>query len=267
MVTGKKYKLKLSTQRATVYLKQIEHVLDAADLTMDSQKKQIERHDVADCILQTIKPIAFDLSRDIAATGRFVIIDNYEIVGGGIITRHLSEDSLVSEHVDRREFSWEKSNIASLERAGRFGQKPKFIVVTGLADDLQMKFAKELEEKLFRGGYNVYYLTITNLLQGLDSDLGNPGDEREESIRRLGELARIFTDAGQIFITNIPGLDLYEIETLKTLNQPNEILVIDLEEELQKSGLGENIKENLTPLLEQVRKLLYQKDILLDYNI
>lgn len=265
MVSGKKYKLKLATQRATVYLKQINSVLDAAELTLDTQKTQIQRHDVADCILQTVKPIAYDLSREIAATGRFVIIDNYEIAGGGIITESISEADYLNEHVSQREVSWEKSNISSLERAARFGQRPKFIVITGTNDPVQVKVAKALEEKLFHGGYNVYYLALSNLLHGLiDSGIGNKDDEREESIRRLGELARIFTDAGLIFITNILGMDQYEIEILKALNQPNEILVIDLDELLQP---GDPACEDLRVQLELVEKLLYQKDVLLEYYI
>lgn len=265
MVSGKKYKLKLATQRATVYLKQINSVLDAAELTLDTQKTQIQRHDVADCILQTVKPIAYDLSREIAATGRFVIIDNYEIAGGGIITESISEGDYLNEHVSQREVSWEKSNISPLERAARFGQRPKFIVITGTNDPVQVKVAKALEEKLFHGGYNVYYLTLSNLLHGLiDSGIGNKDDEREESIRRLGELARIFTDAGLIFITNILGMDQYEIEILKALNQPNEILVIDLDELLQP---GDPARADLRVQLELVEKLLYQKEVLLEYYI
>lgn len=265
MVSGKKYKLKLATQRATVYLKQIERVLDAAELTFDTQKNRIERHDVADCILQTVKPIAYDLSRDIAATGRFVIVDNYEIVGGGIITESIAERDYINEHVSEREVSWEKSNISAVDRAARFGQQPKFIVITGTTDAVQAKIAKALEEKLFKAGHNVYYLAISNLLHGLfDSDPENHGDEREESIRRLGELARLFTDAGQIFITNISGLDQYEIEIIKTLNQPNEILVIDLDEFIHQDDPSE---KTFPVLLEQIEGLLYQKDILLEYYI
>jgi len=265
MVAGKKYKLKLATERATVYLKQIERVLDAAELSVDTQKDRIERHDVADCILQTVKPIAYDLSRDIAATGRFVIIDHYEIAGGGIITGSIAETDYIKTHVSEREVAWEKSNISPEQRASRFGQRPKFIVITGTFDGLQANVAKGLEEKLFRNGHNVYYLAIANLLHGLfEAGLGRGEEEREEDIRRLGELARIFTDAGLIFITDIPRLDSYEIDILKALNQPNEILVIDLDEYVSSRDTA---GESLEILLKKIETVLYQQDIVWDYSI
>jgi bifunctional enzyme CysN/CysC len=270
MVRGKKYKMKLVTQRATVYLQKIERVLDASNLNSD-QKSQIDRHDVAECILQTVKPIAFDLSREIEATGRFVIIDNYEIVGGGIITEnHTADESVIGAHVSQREIAWEKGNISAAARAAKLHQRPMFVVITGEEGNNQTPLVKALEEDLFKNGHGVYYLSISNLAQGLDSDVKNSGGDREESIRRLGELARIFTDAGQIFITNIPGLDDFEIEILKKLNAPNEILVINLGTDLADTKawtLNAALNGDFDDLLQQIKKILYQKDVLLEYYI
>jgi bifunctional enzyme CysN/CysC len=270
MVTGKKYKMKLVTHRATVYLQKIERVLDASNLNSD-QKNQIDRHDVAECILQTIKPIAFDLSRELEATGRFVIIDNYEIVGGGIITEyHETHESVIAAHVNQREILWEKSNISAAARAAKFHQRPMFVIITGEEGKNQTPLVKALEEDLFKSGHSVYYLSISNLAEGLDSDVKHNGDDREESIRRIGELARLFTDAGQIFITNIPSLDEFEIEILKKLNAPNDILVINLGSDLTGTNaltLNAVLNGNFHDLLQQIKKILYQKDILLEYYI
>jgi bifunctional enzyme CysN/CysC len=270
MVPGKKYKMKLVTQRATVYLQKIERVLDASNLNSD-QKSQIDRHDVAECVLQTVKPIAFDLSRDIEATGRFVIIDNYEIVGGGIITEsHEACESLIGVHVNQREIAWEKSNISAAVRAAKYHQRPMFVIITGDEGQNQIPLTKALEEDLFKNGHGVYYLSISNLAEGLDSDVKNSVDDREESIRRLGELARIFTDAGQIFITSIPGLDDFEIEILKKLNAPNEILVINLGTDLAETKaltLNAALNGDFHELLLKIKKILHQKDVLFEYSI
>jgi bifunctional enzyme CysN/CysC len=271
LVQGKKYKLKIATNRASVYLKQLIKVLDASDLTVQVNPGRVNRNDVAECILQTIKPIAYDLSSEIETTGRFVMIDDYEIVGGGIIIESIADyQSMISEHVARREYAWAKSSITPADRAARFSQKPKFIVISGGEDHIQEKLAKALEEDLFKQGHSVYYLGITNLSSGLDSDVQNAEEDREEHIRRLGELAHIFTDAGQIFISNIPGLDEAEIEVLKILNEPNEILVVNLgingfenyPVALNLNGAGE-----IESSIHAIKKMLQQKEVLLEYYI
>lgn len=254
MTPGKKYKLKLTTQRATVILKQIDYVLDAAELAADTGKNRIDRHDVAECVLQTPKPIAYDLSREIAATGRFVIIDQYEIVGGGIITESLPEDAGTA----RQEIlQWEKSRVSPLERGARFGQKPVLIVLTGLGDAMLLQVAQGLEERLFRTGRHGYCLGLTNLLREF---AGDHSDQREIYIRHLGELGRILADAGQIAIMPIPELDAYEIDILNRLNHPDEVVVINLA--AQPESGGDKIKAMPEDVQEQLEQLLYAKEIL-----
>jgi len=84
MIMGKRYKLKLHAARAA-YLTAVHTVIDASDLTTVANRRQIERHDVAHVTLETLKPVACDPALDIPQTGRFVIIDDYEIAGGGVI--------------------------------------------------------------------------------------------------------------------------------------------------------------------------------------
>ena len=84
MVYDKEYKLKLWIQQVPVTIKSIVHVLNASDLTYH-KNSYVSQHEVAECILQTNESIAFDYSNEIANTGRFVIVDNYDIAGWGII--------------------------------------------------------------------------------------------------------------------------------------------------------------------------------------
>lgn len=227
LVKNKKYKLKLATLRAPVRLIEIVNVLDASDLSSDRGKHEVERHEVADCIFETAKPIVFDLSRDIEATGRFVLVDNYEIAGGGIITENASaSSSSLQEHIRQREAGWEPSAIPAAIRASRYGHRSKFVVVTGASEAANKMIAQALEKRLFDESNIAYYLGIANIDRGLDTDVLDAFDQREERVRRLGELARILTDSGQIFITTITDVDVHDIERLKTLNAPNEILVI-----------------------------------------
>ncbi len=227
LVKNKKYKLKLATLRAPVRLVEIVNVLDASDLSSERGKQQVERHEVADCIFEATKPIVFDLTADIEGTGRFVLVDNYEIAGGGIITGDAAaSSSILQEHIRQREAGWEHSAIPDAVRASRYGHRSKFVVVTGASEAANKAIAQALERRLFDQSCVAYYLGIANIDRGLDSDVLDAFDQREERVRRLGEVARILTDSGQIFITTITDVDVHDIERLKALNAPNEILVI-----------------------------------------
>ena len=227
LVKNKKYKLKLATLRAPVRLMEIVSVLDASDLSSERGKHEVEKHEVADCIFEASKPIVFDLSRDIEATGRFVLVDNYEIAGGGIITENASAStSSLQEHIRQREAGWEPSVIPAPIRASRYGHRSKFVVVTGASEEANKAIAQGLEKRLFDESNIAYYMGFANIDRGLDIDVLDTFDLREERVRRLGELARILTDSGQIFITTITDVDVHDIERLKALNAPNEILII-----------------------------------------
>lgn len=126
MVKGKNYKLKIVTQQVPVVLSQVMSILDASELSSITSKSEISRHDVAECILETLKPVAFDKVIDVSATGRFVIVDNYEIVGGGIILAPLFADrSVVKDHVDIRERNWERSAITQINELKSISINPR----------------------------------------------------------------------------------------------------------------------------------------------
>jgi bifunctional enzyme CysN/CysC len=271
LIKNKKYKLKLATLRAPVRLVEIVTVLDASDLSSERGKQQVERHEVADCIFEATKPIVFDLSVDIEGTGRFVLVDNYEIAGGGIITENASTaNSSLQEHIRQREAGWEHSAIPETVRAIRYGHRSKFVVVTGASEEANKAVAQALEKRLFDESYIAYYLGIANIDRGLDSDVLDPFDEREERVRRLGEVARILTDSGQIFITTITDVDVHDVERLKTLNAPNEILVIVVgkaEYENVHAHVQIPDGENLPTAMDRVCTYLREQEIITDYCI
>jgi len=104
MIKNKKYKLKIASARVTVRLAEVLSCIDATDLTSIQGKQQIDRHDVAECVLETTSAIAFDTIDDIQSTGRFVVVDNYDISGGGIITHSTDEnESTINQQIDKRE--------------------------------------------------------------------------------------------------------------------------------------------------------------------
>jgi len=130
-VKGKTYKLKIATQHVPVILSEIVSVMNASELS-SVVKPHVDRHEVAECILEAMKPVAFDTVGDIAETGRFVIVDNYKISGGGIILAPVYDDqSTLKQHIKKRDFEWERSHITPEKRAGKYEHKSALIVIAG----------------------------------------------------------------------------------------------------------------------------------------
>ncbi len=271
MIKQKEYKLKLGSARATVKLAEICNTLDASDLTYSKSKQQIDCRDVGECILETTRPIAFDTTSASETTSRFVIVDNYEIAGGGVVVENLSAgESLLQQHIRDRENNWEAGLVQPEQRAEANRHKAKFIVFTGAQGSGKRAVAKALEQGLFQNGKNAYYLGVANIDRGLDADLGSQSDSAGERLRRIGELARILTDAGLIFITTIDDADDYDIETLKLLNEPNDILVVNLGENgfsRYQPDLQIQTFENLDDAVAEVAALLKTREIIIDYQI
>jgi bifunctional enzyme CysN/CysC len=90
---GRPYTLKLGTARVSAHLESIERVLDASTLDSVTDRTSVLRNEVADCVLKLRHPIAFDLSSSIAATSRFVLVDNFSISGGGVVRDALAADA------------------------------------------------------------------------------------------------------------------------------------------------------------------------------
>lgn len=269
-IKGKRYKLKIGSDRTYAELSEILNVIDAAELNSFKGKQQLDRHDVGLCVIETSKPIAFDLVEDIENCGRFVIVDNYDIAGGGIILRKADEkETIFASHIKDREFAWEKGFISPALRHSRNHHKGKFVVFTGDSSVLAGECAKILEEELFNFRFNAYYLGISSVIRGLEADMG-AGEtfDREEHIRRIGELARIMTDAGLIFITSVERLDKFESEKLRMLNLPNEIIVVNVsKEELERADANFNPSQSTAEIVSGVLKLLGTSNVIPNYVI
>ncbi|MDD5458146.1 MAG: GTP-binding protein [Phycisphaerae bacterium] len=268
MIKGKRYKLKIGTARIAVWLRQIVTVLDASELTTDSNKQQVERHDVAECVLETLKPIAFDLTTEVARTSRFVIIDNYEIAGGGVILENLKNTAdRISEGVRRRQHNWERSAITTQKRLDRYKQHSTLILVTGAAGVGKKRLAKTLEEQLFESGRMVYYLGLNNSLYGIDADIES---DRDEYLRRLGEISHLFTDAGLILITTVSELDDYEFKMIRQLNHPNDCLLINIGARRfseAKPDMQLEPSSNVSQAAQKICDMLTEKKYIIEYYL
>jgi len=268
MIRDKKYKLKIASARVTVRLVEVVSSIDASDLTAIKGKQQIDRHDVAECVLETTRPVAFDTIDEIQTTGRFVIVDSYDIAGGGIVTACVSGDqSVLDDHINRRELHWDTGMVSASDREKLFGHKAKFIVITGGAGTNAV--AKLLEKQLIRDGNAAYYLGPSSLTDGLDSDVIDERDRREEQIRRLGELARILTDAGTLFVTALGDADPNDLDLLARLTVSNEFFHVSLSGSSSPSENRLSLDDQLSAeeAVPVIIRSLTSQEILPDYVI
>jgi adenylylsulfate kinase len=97
--------------------------------------------------------------------------------------------------------TWHAHNVTREERAKQKNQKPCILWFTGLSGSGKSTIANALEGKLFDMGYHSYLLDGDNVRHGLNKDLGFTDADRVENIRRIGEVAKLFVDAGLFVMT------------------------------------------------------------------
>ena len=203
LTKGKNYKLKLATQEVDCSVEAIERVIDSSTLeTVSRQENEIfvGRNEVAELRFRLKRPLGFDLHAELPATGRFVLVDNLEVAGGGIVLddsypRRTADGQLKSENL-----YWSQGKVTPQHRAGRNGHPGCIVWLTGLSGSGKSTIAGELERELFNLGKQAYVLDGDNVRHGLCADLGFSAADRRENIRRVGEAAKLFVDAGLIAI-------------------------------------------------------------------
>ena len=227
MVKRKEYLLKLGTARVTARLEEVSRVMDASSLETAQQRNAVQRHDVAECVLKLDRAIACDLAEDIPTTSRFVIVDDFEIRGGGIVREALPDrQTSVRDRVMLRNYKWEPSIIQPEHRAEKYNQKAALILVTGEHESDRKGVAKALEGKLFEDGKVVYFLGIGSVLYGVDADIERKPENRLEHMRRLAEVANLMLDAGIILVVAAAELTQDDLEVIKTAVPPDWIETI-----------------------------------------
>ena len=268
METGKDYILKVGTVKEPVRIEKIISVMDASDLSSARQKDSIEYHDVAECILVCQHAIAFDIIEDIPATARFVIVDDYEIRGGGIIRESLpDEQQQMRQQVMQRNLKWAGSTIEREQRWERYNQKAALILVTGKRNVGKKTLSRAIEQRLFADGKTVYFMGIANVLYGVDADIKKPGTDqshRPEHLRRLAEVANILLDAGVILIVTAIGLTQKELEIIHNVVDSDLIEPIWLGDDPTDIDFAMKIPDlnNLDQTLDNVKALLQSKGII-----
>lgn len=267
MVQGKDYLLKVGTVKESIQIESIISVMDASDLSSGRQKDAVEYHDVAEVILRCRHAIAFDTVDSIPATSRFVIVDGYEIRGGGIIREALpDEDQQMRLRVMQRNLNWATSAVSREKRWERYNQKATLVLVTGKRNVGKKTLARAIEQYLFTEGKLVYFMGIANVLYGVDADIKKPGPDqthRPEHLRRLAEVANIMLDAGIILVVTAIGLTQHELEIIRSVVDSDLIEAIWLgDDPTDIQALHVPNLDNMDQTLETVKTMLQNKGII-----
>jgi bifunctional enzyme CysN/CysC len=192
MLAGRSYMLQIGARWTPASVTAIKHKVDEATL-QPLAARTLHSGDVAVCNLSTALPVAFDAFADNRATGQFVLIDRLtnETVARGTIDFGLRRATNI--HVE--ELIVDKAARAVAKR-----QQPTVIWFTGLSGSGKSTVAKQLEKRLHDLGNHTYVLDGDNVRHGLNRDLGFTDADRVENIRRIGEVAKLFADAGLVVL-------------------------------------------------------------------
>lgn len=202
---GRRYKLRLATHEVPVEVQSIERVIDIdvpeANGVPSEPPGFVERNGIAEIVLRSPAMLAFDNYLSLPRTGRFVLVDGDDIAGGGQINMEGYPDQRAAITNRSSNIQAVGHRIGQTERAQRNTHKGGVIWLTGLSGAGKSTIAIEVEAELFRRGYQVYVLDGDNVRAGLNVNLGFAPEDRAENIRRVGEVAALFADAGILVIS------------------------------------------------------------------
>jgi bifunctional enzyme CysN/CysC len=199
MRIGHVYELRLATQAVKCEIALIDEVMDSSTLQASpDRREQLERNEVGRLTIRTRGPLVVDNHDRIPQLGRFVLVDDDQICGGGTIFGGVYTDRRIAKS---KNIFWVEGKITAQARATRSGHRGAVVWFTGLSGAGKSTIAQALERELFARGMNTYVLDGDNIRHGLNSNLGFSPEDRVENIRRVSEVAKLMADSGVIAIT------------------------------------------------------------------
>jgi bifunctional enzyme CysN/CysC len=193
LAEGRSYLLKHSTRTVRATAQTLHYRLDVNGLHRDETATKLELNEVGRLTFRCTEPLLVDDYTTNRSTGSFIIIDptTSGTVGAGVIrvlaTTHASPN--VVRHDGR---------LSRLDRAAALGTSGGTLLFTGLSGAGKSTLAAGVEEAFVRTGRPAFLLDGDNLRHGLNADLGFSDQDRTENVRRAGEVAAMFAEAGTL---------------------------------------------------------------------
>ena len=200
IIAGDRLKIKIGTAEHISEVQSIENKIDLSSLEAIDVDR-LEKNDIGEVVFRTKSTVALDPFEKNHRTGRFVLINEYETVGGGVVSMQGYADQRGLYDVTSKNIIAVSSRVDVNARVANNGHKGGIIWLTGLSGAGKSTIAIEAEYQLFLKGYQVNVLDGDNIRFGLSADLGFSPEDRTENIRRIGEVAKLFAEAGILVIT------------------------------------------------------------------
>lgn len=260
LVPGRRYTLRLGTAKVPVELSEVISVLDASELRSVAGKRQVDRHDVAEVVLKSPRPVALDAASVLERTARFVIVDGFEIAGCGMALEAL-DDAAAHGDVTR---SLLAGSVSTAERATRYGHAGKTVIVAGGAEGQAAKIADEVERKLFDLSVHAYLLAIGESSGDIADVL-----ERDSRVGYVGDVAKAMADAGVVAVTSLRDIDRFDLQRLRALSAPHDLFVVGIGEAAEDLAADVALAEDCgtEAAVATVIRALGAAGVLPDYSI
>ena len=218
LVPGRAYYLKIGAQTVSATVAQPKYQINVN--TMEhTAAKSLELNAIGVATLTTDRAIPFTPYANNRELGGFILIDKMTnaTVGAGLINFALRR---------AQNIHWQATDINRDHHANLKNQKPAVLWMTGLSGSGKSTIANAVEKKLARMNRHTFLLDGDNVRHGLNKDLGFTDADRIENVRRVGEVAKLMTDAGLIVITAFISPFRSERDMVRNMMQPDEFIEV-----------------------------------------
>jgi bifunctional enzyme CysN/CysC len=243
LLPGRSYLIRIGTRWTPATVTGIRHKIDPNTLQQLPSRK-LDLNEIAVCHIATTGAVAFDSYAANRETGGFILVDRFsnQTVAAGMIDFALRR----ATNIHPEDLSVDKAARAAIK-----WQRPTVLWFTGLSGSGKSTVAKRVESRLHARGAHTYMLDGDNLRHGLNRDLGFTDADRVENIRRVGEVAKLFVDAGLIVLCSFISPFRAERRMVRDLLDAGEFIEIFVDAPLEEcirrdpKGLYAKAKEGL----------------------